>query len=840
MTPGTPVTPGVDPPVDSSTYVRNFGSRGADEPVAMAALSNGGLALHGRFDRQSWLGVLDGAGNPVTEIDVVTQEEADGYEFSTASAVEDYGAIFGGEVTRTGTGRDIVVRFRHNSGGAQWERVLDGGAWSGSVNADNGILDDSKPQLFTTWDASGVWTGVWVAAVSEANVPRTLTSGERRNVHLRSVTLWFLDTQGAQVSRTRLIHVPAPAEGEVLLHSAAVLDTGSLAVLLREPRPGSGDLRQVVRRVGSDGTIGAPTVEVPGAYGQKLFSVRDALLVTGTLSVARVDINAQSVAWHTTLHLSQASYQTGAVARVDRIQRAELYLAGATNTGESLLVGMNLDTGLEFGACSFSPGEQLLSLRGRDSGNLRALIRGADEVLRSANLAWNCFTIDGTVEEHGQALIGIGPHADPLAAFALAELNGRGDAIHKLSRTRVVRQLIQGEQEYDVSATERIDVRYHSVVGAPNAQFSLLGDEVAQRRDRAGALVRAEGLPGIWSAAYDESGRLWASGLPSSMDRSDSQCRGLTVLGTGDTAECVQVPNRDLRGWVVARGTDSGIWAFDPDSAYSAEVLNFPGDGTAVSFSGQCAFEWLDAATGRVRAGVESSGGQAAICRETDRQGWRVSLNSSAFGGALEIDSRYPRVVPASDGGVAVYFGVRQTADVEGLRSNANITGDADLALLKLDAAGNPRWMRVYGAARDENPDQIVRMADGGYAISGTSDSLDAVTPGSLDIIVVRTGPDGHVGRTIDGGDSCQACLGSITGAALREIVTAAQAHTVTRAAPVALTSTPVAVHSVVPVTVPMRGETHGRSCIGNVTDVQEGSSGGTPTGGAAVRPASP
>jgi hypothetical protein len=261
-------------------------------------------------------------------------------------------------------------------------------------------------------------------------------------------------------------------------------------------------------------------------------------------------------------------------------------------------------------------------------------------------------------------------------------------------------------------------------------------------------------------------------------------------------------------------------------------VLNLPGDGTAVVYTGPCAFGIMDVATGRVRAGSGRAQGSSVICREGgDERGWQLTLNSSAFNGALEIDSYAPRTVPASDGGVAVFFNVRQTGTVAGLRTNANITGDADLALLKLDADGNPRWLRVYGAAREELAYQLVRMADGGYAMSGTSDSLDAVTPGSLDIIVVRTGPDGYVGRTTDGGDSCQACLGSITGEALRQVVSAARSYTVTRSAPITLTSSPVNISTVVPVTVALRGETHGRSCIGNVTDVQEAPAGGTPTG---------
>jgi outer membrane protein assembly factor BamB len=843
---GTPV-PGINPP-PASTYVRSFGSRGNDHAYALAALPDGGLAIGGLLARgtsaevtTSWLGVLDAGGFPISEQRVVSRDAARGYERFTSKAVEGQGALFAGTVLQTQTGSDIVVRFHSANGEMSWERELDSGRWSGNVDISGAGLDDSRPQLFPAFDANGTWQGVWVYAETTGNVVDRDGDGDQRIVHRSSVTVWFLGVDGSQVSRSRLVYVNAPARADVHLRSAAVLDTGSLALALHESGTDESDerlVRTVVRRVGQDGTIGGPFIELPShLQSAELASTSGALVAFSRGRVARLDISAQRVLWETNLDTVPAAFEWVTATTVDRGGTAMLAVGGFGHAGESVVLQVNPATGAQLRNCRLPEGLRLLSLRGRASGNLRSLL-ASSEGLRSANLGDDCQPIPGSETNLGESFAARWFGSSNYSGIAVgggATLSQNGEFVHENTPARVRRTDAATTTVFDIGLGSDIatDEGFYLLTADSRGQVGFGSETLIQRRGANGSLVRASAFPGRpWDMAADVDGRFWTTAEAAGPVPGGECTDGVVVLQADGRADCRRVVGRSLSEWALSPGPDGSMWAA---SSAIAEALRFASDGTVTSHASMCRFEDLDVGPDQARVSFEYSDNR--ICHDGNGgRSWTRVLNASAFGGQLEVErDGNIKAVAASDGGVALMFSVRQRGEIPGVRSNANIIGDSDVALLKLDAAGNPQWLRVFGGAGDETSNQLVRMADGGYALLGTSNSFDALTPGSVDLFVVRTGPDGHVARTADGGDACQACLGSITGELLFELLGGRETAAFEAAsAPLQVTVTALTLPEADGVTEAVPGETNARQCTGNVTDVQEAANTGPspPDGG--------
>ncbi len=152
---------------------------------------------------------------------------------------------------------------------------------------------------------------------------------------------------------------------------------------------------------------------------------------------------------------------------------------------------------------------------------------------------------------------------------------------------------------------------------------------------------------------------------------------------------------------------------------------------------------------------------------------------------------------------------------------------DHNVGLLKLDAEGHPQWLRVYGTATTDVPLALRRTLDG-YVIAAVSRGVDAVTPGSQDLWVLKVGPDGRIAGDAQGTELCQAGLASFDGEATFakiDQLTSGGATTLTE--PLATGSTNYRLGSVDVVTLPtdssaLQSENTARQCSGSSTDEQE------------------
>ena len=764
----SPPTPGASP--GGFTYVRSYGSSERNVPSDLAVLPDGGLAVtvhssEGFGDRFLLL-----------EADGTTRRNQLGqsnsarwnvnYEFG--AVVGPAGAVFVGDTERATTGSDVIVRMVRPDGAIGWEVTLDAGDWGG-LPIESRSISDFVEAAEPVVDASGAWQGVWVLARSRANVVRPDADGNRIVVGDDSVTVWYLDRDGAVVSRTRILETPRLRGRGVNLSGVAVLDTGSLAILvsarvLRETE-------RVILRIHRDGSVA--DTSVPADDFRKLVSVSGALLAVGEESVARVDINGRRMDWQTPTRIGWRGVYSRKVQAVS-VQRAGI--AQIVLAGDNIIERYALADGRLLGSCNLSPGYPVLDMIGDASGNVRALVsrparagEGGRRGMLSMDLRDDCADPTAAAVDLGARLLSYGVVS--LERLSTAQFSAYGTHVHEASGYRARRTDVRAVTEFEILHELRpLRRSFESLAIGPNSEVAVVGLDGVHRFNSAGDLLREDELPGLWRIAGDADGTVWATGEPTAQPSNVHYCSGVTRVRRDGQADCISMAEHDLTGWNLTASRDHGVWAASTDP--EQPLVQFM-DGRVVAHTTLCGFRELDVGPDGSRVGIVP-GPVTAVCRERpDGQTWRVTLRDSMFDGALRmISGAEVRAIAAADGGVVVVMSVAQTGPVPGLRSSANILGDRDIALLKLDSSGRAQWLRVYGAARDETAHDVVRMPDGGFAISGTSDSFDAVTPGSDDVLLIRIGPDGHVARTGAGADACQACLGTLSGSLLREIVT--------------------------------------------------------------------
>jgi hypothetical protein len=103
---------------------------------------------------------------------------------------------------------------------------------------------------------------------------------------------------------------------------------------------------------------------------------------------------------------------------------------------------------------------------------------------------------------------------------------------------------------------------------------------------------------------------------------------------------------------------------------------------------------------------------------------WMVKANSE---GTVEWDKTYGDAnevgfcsIQTSDGGYALV----------GYQTVANRA--TDMILVKTDASGNQQWTRTYGGSSDDWAKSVIQTKDGGYAITGWTNSFGTETRGQL------------------------------------------------------------------------------------------------------------
>jgi predicted secreted protein/acetyl esterase/lipase len=138
---------------------------------------------------------------------------------------------------------------------------------------------------------------------------------------------------------------------------------------------------------------------------------------------------------------------------------------------------------------------------------------------------------------------------------------------------------------------------------------------------------------------------------------------------------------------------------------------------------------------------------------QTGDGGYALAGLTSSFGAGgndvwlVKTDSVGNMVWNRTYGGTGndMAFSVVQTGDggyaLSGPTSSFGAGGN-DIWLFKTDSAGTMQWNKTYGGSLAEWMDQMIRTADGGYAISGYTASFGA---GAQDVWLIKTDQSGNM-----------------------------------------------------------------------------------------------
>ena len=238
-------------------------------------------------------------------------------------------------------------------------------------------------------------------------------------------------------------------------------------------------------------------------------------------------------------------------------------------------------------------------------------------------------------------------------------------------------------------------------------------------------------------------------------DQNGNETWTKTLDGIGaDVSLCVQQTSDGgyiLTGWTVSSGISADVYLIKTDEN---------GDTT-----------WT-----RTYGGITSDKGRAV--QQTSDGGYIIA--GETFLGVYLIKTDVLGVVAweKTFGGLLFDFGydVQQTTDggyiVTGYTQE--LTGFYNVYLIKTDANGDSAWTKSYGGATFDYGLSVDQTSDGGYIITGNTDSFGA---GAEDVYLIKTdangdtvwtktfgGPDSDVGysvrQTIDGGY----IIGGLTG----------------------------------------------------------------------------
>lgn len=766
---------------------------------------------------------------------------------------------------------NLRVRWLNADGTPRWSVPLESGSWGTFTHAPGTASSDTPSRVLPARGSDGSLIGFWVLAESRAVLNRMNRSGpvsdrSRRFSHARSAVAWFLQPDGTVVSRLRLMDTyryrqADGAEYDTVAQSdlldAAVLEDGALAVLIYLGPSENGGTR--LMRIQPDGSTHGADTPIPEDYrfslfadeyyhGPRVFAMPDGQALVSWRNYESREVNAA--------YVSPTLWNFYSHARVrpagDLFGARELPIA---------MVAEPHSPGFSSSIYLVTPATRSF---GGDSSGLEDGDGDGYEIT-----ATGCYARAGVVAQ--DALPTTVPDVDgalvrPLRVLARQDdgayfvgdfRNFRSSTCHETKQRWPAFNAPPGAERLSLSRTGSYVVvesedAVHLLDYSGTVIWSLpvlVGSGGAPARALAGASEIAAIVREPGSAAQPVIHRYRADGtalgtvsLPAGarvhasvadagetwMHTTGAQCNeGLLIVRSDGSAVC-----RRFRDWAL-RDPDPRMLR---EASGSLRVLSAPGvdlriaNGAATVHPVACP---LNAAVDVGPTGTQVSFDGRNLClADRSGAGWTRVLNQAPFDGHLLLnavgegstETAPAFVAAASDGGVVVLLQVEQRGDVFSLRTGGREPYHLDLALLKFDAAGDPQWMRIFGAGRNETARGLVRMSDGGFALLGESNSLDPVT-GSQDVFVIRTGPDGHVMRSANGGDDCAMCLGSIVGAEVRQLMGERERFVspATQALALEFFDTPVTLTTGGGgQLVRAESATNARQCFGSVTDVQE------------------
>ncbi|MCX6224118.1 MAG: T9SS type A sorting domain-containing protein, partial [Bacteroidia bacterium] len=266
-----------------------------------------------------------------------------------------------------------------------------------------------------------------------------------------------------------------------------------------------------------------------------------------------------------------------------------------------------------------------------------------------------------------------------------------------------------------------------------------------------------EGYPSIWIIKLDPAGdTLWTRVyqgriVSSAYCIAQTNDTGYIVAGKGEE-NILKMDSAGNREWgthfsrvlySIAQTADSGYIAAG-DSIYRQLDWNYIPSVSIVKLDRKGNLEWNNPLG-------DDFPGRANCILPTSDGGYIVAGDSIGFISEFEY-SQYLMVIKLDKNGKREwnYFGgrysdaqfIQQTADegyVVAGNKNDEVNG-LDLTLIKLDKNGKEEWKRVYGSSGWEYASAVEQTDDGGYLVSGQTDSYGA---GLYDMWILKLDKNG-------------------------------------------------------------------------------------------------
>jgi hypothetical protein len=179
--------------------------------------------------------------------------------------------------------------------------------------------------------------------------------------------------------------------------------------------------------------------------------------------------------------------------------------------------------------------------------------------------------------------------------------------------------------------------------------------------------------------------------------------------------------------------------------------------GLSESYGGEFADLWLvkaDSQGNKVwdKAFGGLGGGSGSSVQQTSDGGYVVAGTTSSFTSGVPVvwliktDATGNEAWDKTFGGARPNWGssVQQTSDggyiVAGITDSYG-AGAEDVWLVKTDASGHKVWDRTFGGTGSEGSNSVQQTSDGGYVITGLTNSQGA---GGYDVWLIKTDADGN------------------------------------------------------------------------------------------------
>ncbi len=852
------------------TFVKSFGGPGFDRGGSVGVDGDGQLTVSGSFNDDAvggsidrpWLLGLDLIGDTRWEVSPGPTIGVRSASYTFAAALDDGGALFGGE-----NDNDVFLQRVGADGTEQWTVALDGGPWPDlSFGAGRSRSEETLRQV----EGNGV-SGWYVVSRSTADLIDPATGWDVRGA--TSIVVWFVEPDG-EVRWQRRLSVAMPSSlGPTILRApkfvAATLRwDGRLAMVVEHLDGFDEDMRLLVfdnggglQEAAADfGSILSPSIgetilfQTSDPVAGVIDPVRDDGYLLASSAVVKLDRDGNE-SWRL-----PANGSVAALAQTFPDASPTWLWAGLQSNSRSpnaSMLRISIDGSVQL-RCEFPPGERLLWLRAVDGGrHLSVLLQLSGS--ETAGLLREVVLDDDCSELRQRVLP------------ALPVMAGAANDVRRASSIDAAGNVVVPWVSVDDAAPGRVyridDGGEVSALEAPTdagnrwhgpMQMSVGPDGgivLVLNRQEGGDITTGdfptEAPPHVYHLdSFGRVERAWEPELSGPDGYSPGPVRG------GDGTTWIAVPgycgsnlltvesdgsvlnHRLSRRLEFSRlrpageGVEGVATDCVVDGPFERVLLTLRTQGATVRSLPEDLLQ-RTGRIGRLRL-LDVEGGRRLFQYSPDidsatrlvlldgaQGGWEVSLPQE-LGEQEGSEVRLVDAVLAPDGGVAALLQIRAFR-FDAIADPETSFGDQDLGLLKLTAEGQLQWLRVYGAAGDELGSDLERLPSG-YAIVATSDSFDAVTPGTDEIWVVRTGLDGRVAADARGNEFCQACLGSVSGQALLDLlpVERLEVGPLGEEQPVTMETIPQPVSELPLAASDLSSINTARQCSGDATDVQE------------------